>query len=443
MFADSKNNELDFISAKSASMLETNSRKSKIIIWLIMLFILCAVAWASLAKVDEIVRGVGKIIPSKHVQIIQNLEGGIVSEIFVKPGDIVETGQKLMKIDNKRNESGLGENTVSMNGLKAKAVRLYAESQGISFDESLKKLGYESLPTGLLNNEESLYIKDMQYLNNDGQMINEQINQVVIRNQELTSRISNLKEGLALTKAEIDMTEPLVYSGAASKIDLLKLQKEHNSTQTEIESAGIKIKENNAAAAEYRKKLQEGQINFRSRAQKEYNETVSEIERVSETITGFEDQVSRSEVLSPVKGIVKQIYVNTVGGVIRPGMDIMEVVPMGDVLEVEAKIKPSDIGFIHEGQKALIKFTAFDFSIYGGLDALVTYVSPDTSIEEKEVYYTVKLETSSNEIIKDGRVHKIIPGMVVSADIITGKKTIMDYILKPVLKTKQAAFSER
>ncbi|MGD9807872.1 MAG: HlyD family type I secretion periplasmic adaptor subunit [Deferribacterales bacterium] len=443
MFADSKNNELDFISAKSASMLETNSRKSKIIIWLIMLFILCAVAWASLAKVDEIVRGVGKIIPSKHVQIIQNLEGGIVSEIFVRPGDIVEAGQKLMKIDNKRNESGLGENTVSMNGLKAKAVRLYAESQGISFDESLKKLGYESLPTGLLNNEELLYIKDMQYLNNDGQMINEQINQVVIRNQELTSRISNLKEGLALTKAEIDMTEPLVYSGAASKIDLLKLQKEHNSTQTEIESAGIKIKENNAAAAEYRKKLQEGQINFRSRAQKEYNETVSEIERVSETITGFEDQVSRSEVLSPVKGIVKKIYVNTVGGVIRPGMDIMEVVPMGDVLEVEAKIKPSDIGFIHEGQKALIKFTAFDFSIYGGLDALVTYVSPDTSIEEKEVYYTVKLETSSNEIIKDGRVHKIIPGMVVSADIITGKKTIMDYILKPVLKTKQAAFSER
>jgi adhesin transport system membrane fusion protein len=443
LFRKDKNEELDFISISSASLIETSSRKSKIIIWMIMFFVVSAIVWASLAQVDEIVRGVGKIIPSRHVQIIQNLEGGIVSEIFVKPGDIVSQGQKLMKIDNKRYESSLGENTVSVNGFKAKAVRLYAESNMVSFGKALDTLGYSDLSQDLLDNEKSLYDKDIAYLKNDSDMIHEQMNQVQIRNQELASRIESLTESLALTQKEIAMTEPLIYTGAASKVDLLKLRKEHNSTSSEISSSKIRIRENNALIEESRRKLQESEINFRSKAQKEYNQTSSEIEKISETITGYKDQVERSEVLSPVEGIVKQVHINTVGGVIRPGMDIMEIVPIDDNLEVEAKIKPSDIGFIHEGQKALIKFTAFDFSIYGGLEAEVTYVSPDTTVEEKEVYYTVKLETDSNVIVKNGKEHKIIPGMVVSADIITGKKTITDYILKPVLKTKQAAFTER
>ncbi|MGE4317746.1 MAG: HlyD family type I secretion periplasmic adaptor subunit [Deferribacterales bacterium] len=443
MFKSVKLKEADFISIENASLYETHSKPSRMILWGIILFILSITLWASLAQVDEIVRSSGKIIPSRHVQVIQNLEGGIVANIYVQPGDVVSKGQKLIKIDNKVYETGLGENTVSANGLKARAVRLYAESNGLSMADAQKRLKYMDIPKELFLNETDLYNKDMSALKTDKYIIQEQINQVVIRNQELTSRIKSLKDTLELTNREISMTEPMVYRGAASKVDLIKLKKEYTSTASDIESSQIKMRENTASVQEYRQKLNQKDSEFRSKAQENYNLASADINKLSEKISGFEDQVSRSEVVSPVEGIVKQVYINTLGGVIKPGMDIMEIVPLGDKLEVEAKIKPSDIGFIHEGQKALIKLTAFDFSIYGGLEAVVTHVSPDTTVNEDEVYYIVKLQTDSSVIVKNGIKHKIIPGMIVSADIITGKKSIMSYILKPILKTKQAAFTER
>lgn len=440
---DRNTEELDFLPIETASSVEGTSYKSRMILFAIALFSFCAIVWASFAEVQEVVRGFGKIIPSRHVQVIQSLEGGIVAEIPVKAGDIVDAGQLLIRIDNKRFVSSLGENTVSLGRMKAKAVRLYAESYGANFDEALRKLNFKDIPSDALQEERSLFGKNAAYTSNDASIIREQINQVHIRNKELQERIANLNSALTLTKKEIAMTEPLIYSGAASQVDLLKLKKEANSTQSEIDSARTRIQENNANIAEYSRKLAEVSMNSRSTAQKDFNDIMTEIGKTRETITGVKDQVDRSKITSPVRGVVKQIFTNTIGGVITPGMDIMEVVPLEDKLVVEAKIKPSDIAFIKEGDRALIKLTAYDYSIYGGLHATVTHISPDTTVQEKEVFYSVQLTTDKNSIEKNGKTHRIIPGMVVQTDIITGKKTVMQYILKPIIKTKQSALTER
>ena len=198
-FKKDKNDELEFISVSSASLIETNPRKSKVILWIIIGFVFAAIIWASLAEVDEIVRGTGKIIPSSHVQIIQNLEGGVVSEVFVRPGDIVEAGQRLIKIDNKRFESSLGESRVSLNSLRARAVRLYAASRGMDFKSAEAELSFTDIPEEILYNEKNLFDKDMAALEGELSVIREQINQVNIRNQELRVRIASLEESLELT----------------------------------------------------------------------------------------------------------------------------------------------------------------------------------------------------------------------------------------------------
>lgn len=438
-----KNDELDFLSLITASRVDDTSRGSRVIIWVIMGFVLCAAIWASFAQVQEIIRGEGKIIPSRHVQVIQSLEGGIVADIPVKAGDIVDQGQVLIKLNNKKFESNLGENTVDLNQMKAKAVRLYAESHGVSFDSAVSALGLGDITPGALADERNLFEKNMAYDFNDAGMIREQIRQIQIRSTELRKRISSLNESLALNRKEMSMTEPLIYSGAASQVDILKLKKEANDITSEIESDRIKIQENDATVAEYTGKLHQVGINSRGSAQKDFNDVMAAIGKTSQTIKGVKDQVDRGQIKSPVKGVVKQLYINTIGGVITPGMDIMEVVPLEDKLVVEAKIKPSDIAFIKTGDKALIKFTAFDFSIYGGLDAVVTYVSPDTTVEDKAVFYTVRLQTDRNYISKNGQKHKIMPGMIVQADIITGKKTVMQYILKPLIKARHDALTEK
>jgi adhesin transport system membrane fusion protein len=240
------------------------------------------------------------------------------------------------------------------------------------------------------------------------------------------------------------MTEPMVAKGVRSKIDFLKLQREANEAKDRYDSIRLSIPRLESAIKEVQSTINETVFLFKSDAKLKLNEATAEFRGYRANSTALEDQVTRTIVRAPMKGIVQKLYVHTVGGVIKPGEDIIEVVPSDQTLLVEVKVKPSDIAFIYDGQKAIVKFSAYDFSIYGGLDGEVVLISADTIKDQKDnVFYTVRIKTTKNFLGRESKALKIIPGMTVNVDIITGQKSVLDYILKPILKTKQYTFSER
>jgi adhesin transport system membrane fusion protein len=284
----------------------------------------------------------------------------------------------------------------------------------------------------------------MQQLNSKITTLKEQLLQ---REQELSEAKTHkvhLKSSLEMINKEIRMTKPMVAKGVRSKVDFLKLQREGNEIEERYNAVDLSIPRLESAIKEVQSKIQESKFLFQSEAKSDLNEAVAELRGIRATSTALEDQVKRTLVRSPMKGIVQTLYVHTVGGVIQPGADIVEIVPSDQTLLVEVKIKPSDIAFIYYGQKAIAKFSAYDFSIYGGLEGKVVHISADTITDQNDnTFYTIRIKTDKNYIGDEAKPLKIIPGMTVNVDIITGKKSVMDYILKPILKTKQYTFTER
>lgn len=425
----------------SGAMLQKSPRNLQIVLFFWVFAVVGFIVWASLAEIDEIARGEGEIIPSGENQMIQNLEGGIVKEILVSEGQHVEVGQLLVRIDNQKSESSYSSSETKADALQAKIIRLRAEASDSAFDvnESLRA----SMPQ-LVANEESLYRTNTEQLKSRVNALHEQLIQ---RKQELSEAKAHkvhLKSSLDLITKEIRMTKPMVAKGVRSKVDFLKLQREANEIDERYNAANLSIPRLTSAIKEVKSKIKESRLLFQSEAKAEMNEAVAELRGIRANSMTFEDQVKRTLVRSPMKGIVQTLYVHTVGGVIKPGADIVEVVPSDQTLLVEVKIKPSDIAFIYYGQKAIAKFSAYDFSIYGGLEGEVVHISADTITDQKEnTFYTIRIKTYKNYIGDESKPLKIIPGMTVNVDIMTGKKSVMDYLLKPILKTKQYSFTER
>ncbi len=434
-----KNN--DFISYLSDVMLESNPRRSRALLWIIFFLIAAFLIWANYAKIDEITRGVGKVIPSSHVKKIQNFEGGILEEIYVKEGDVVKKGDKLLKIRDIGYLSKYKESEVSLNALKAKAQRLYAEANALPFKPS-KDLQKE-IPN-LLKYEKSLYESNKKELKNRESIIQDQINQKRNELNEAYARLNKLRRSYSLIRNEISINEPLVQKGIVSKIEFLKLKRQANDIKGDLNAISYSIPKIKSQIEELKRKKKNIYLEFQNKAKEQYNEVMAKISAMKESKTAIEDKVKRTLITSPVNGIIKTIYVNTIGGAIKPAMDIMEIVPNEDSLLIEAKIKPSDIAFIHPGAKAKVKFTAYDFSIYGALNGEVVGISADTIVDEKgDSYYLVRIKTDKNYLGTKEKPLKIIPGMIAKVEIITGKKSILDYILKPLLKAKENALTER
>ncbi len=434
-------NDLEYVSSLSEAVLSQNERKTKWILNVVFLSVIWLIVWATYAEIDEITRGDGRIIPFSKNQMVQNLEGGIVSEILVKIGAVVEQRELLLKIDNKGFESSFAENQIKLNELEARRVRLFAEANDKFFKAS--DLLISQIPL-IVANEKSLYTSHKKHLKNQLSIINEQIFQKKMELKELQGKIKNLKKSLTLINKEVKITKPLVDRGIESKKDFFKLKREQNGVRSEIENIKLSIPRVKSGIKEFNRKIQDVKLAFKNKAKREYNEIRAEIERIKSKKSAVADQVKRTLVVSPVKGKIKQIFVNTIGGVVKPGMNLIEIVPMEEKLVIEAKIKPSDIAFLYPNQKAVVKFTAYDFSIYGGLDGKVTNISADTIKDEKDnSFYLVRIETDKNFLGNEKKQLAIIPGMTVSVDIFTGKKTIMDYILKPILKAKRNALTER
>lgn len=433
--------DLQYMSSVSEAMAEQAPRGASALLWAMLLFIVIALFWAAWAELDEITRGDGEIIPSSQLQVIETLEGGAVSEILVKEGDIVEKGQVLLRIDDIRFSSSLKENQVRQYELIAKAARLKAESDNVEF---ISPEGFPEEYQSMIEQEKFLFsTRKEEMLAGLGGL--EQ--QVAQRGQELKaakSQEGQLQRSYSLLKRELDITRPLLKEGVISEVEFLRLKRQLNDLLGELSGVRLNIPRIESTLQETKQKLGESELQFRNEARRELNEVGAEVSRIKQALTGMNDRIDRAEVKAPVKGTVKQLLVNTVEGVVQPGDELLNIIPWEDTLLVEAKIRPSDIANIAPGQKAVIKVSAYDFSIYGGVGANVVFISPSTILDEEgESHYLVRLETEQPFLGTASAELPLIAGMTVGVDILTGKKTVMDYLLKPVLKAKNRALTER
>ncbi|MDF2396944.1 HlyD family type I secretion periplasmic adaptor subunit [Pseudomonas protegens] len=424
------------------ALIEDAPRVIRLTIWGIIAFFLFLVLWANFAVIDEVTKGEGKAIPSSKVQKIQNLEGGIVSELYVKEGQVVEAGAPLIRLDDTRFQSNVGETETVRLSMLLRVERLSAEvdERELNFPADAVK----DAP-GQAASEKSLYQSRRQQLHDEIGGLQEQLIQKQQELREFTSKQAQYRQQLGLQRQEIAMSEPLVAQGAVSPVEVLRLKRAEVETRGQLDATTLAIPRAESAIKEVQRKIDETRGKFRSEALTQLNEARTELNKASATGKALEDRVSRTLVTSPVRGIVKQLMVNTIGGVIQPGSDMVEIVPLNDTLLVEAKIRPQDIAFLHPGQEAVVKFSAYDYTIYGGLKARLEQIGADTITDEdkKTTYYMIKLRTDRSHLGTDEKPLLIIPGMVASVDIITGKKSILSYLLKPIIRARAEALHER
>jgi len=404
-----------------------------------MLFFLI---WASFAKIEQATRGDGKVIPSTEIQKIQHQEGGIVDAFMVKEGDKVQIGQVLMRLRDVGAAADLGASTQKFGGLQAKIARLQAEAEGMTspnFPEGLIKSVPESVQEEL-----NTFRANKLKLDSETSVLRSQLNQRQEEVNEIQTKISDTNRVIELAQQETDMIQPLVEKGSAPKRDLLQLQQQMAQHTTDLNGLRAALPRARSAIAEAQARLSDATTQMKASAQAELAQTQIEMQTIGQTLGALKDKKSRTDIRSPVDGIVKDLKINTVGGVVKPGDEVVEIVPSDDQLLVEARIRPSDIAFIYPGQKATVKLTAYDFAIYGGLPAEVVDISADTITNEKgESFYRVKVRTKMTSLKHNGQELPIIPGMVATVDILTGERTIMEYMLKPLIKTIDSAMHER
>ena len=434
-------NDYEYMNSLSAAIIHT---RPKTLHWVLMAFLVTItlfLIWASIAKIDEIARGSGKVVPNGQNQVVQNLEGGIVSEILIKEGDFVEKDQILIKISNEKSNSTAASNELKSFYLQAQIKRLESvlKKEPFVFEASDNKDLQD-----FLKNENELYLTNKKQLESKIMILKEQIRQKENELKDARQTINHMKFSVDAISKEVEMTKPMVEKGIRSQVDFLKLQREQSDARQKLQSVVLSISKIDSEILEINKKIDETyQINDSETRQK-LNEIITSLRDLEANSIASTDQVFRTIVKAPSNGIVQKLHINTIGGSVKPAQDLIEIVPTDYKLIVEVKLLPKDIAFIYHSQKAIVKFSAYDFSIYGGLDGHVINISPDTITEKDDkTYYLVRIETEKNFIGDKEKSMKIIPGMVADVDIITGKKTILDYILKPILKTKQYTFTER
>nr|WP_197979617.1 HlyD family type I secretion periplasmic adaptor subunit [Pseudomonas sp. CFBP 13602] len=424
------------------ALIDDAPRIVRLTIWGVIAFFVFLLTWAHFAVIDEVTKGDGKAIPSSRIQKIQNLEGGIVAQIYVREGQIVEAGAPLIRLDDTRFASNVGETEADRVAMELRVERLSAEVENRPLNITAQ--ARKSVPNQAAN-EESLYMSRRQQLADEIGGLQQQLVQRQQELREFSSKAEQYRSSLNLLRQEISMSEPLVARGAISPVEVLRLRRSEVETRGMLDGTTLAVPRAQAAIGEVQRKIDETRGKFRSEALTQLNEARTDLAKTQATAKGLEDRVSRTMVTSPVRGIVKQVLVNTVGGVIQPGSDMAEIVPLDDSLLVEARIRPQDIAFLHPGQKAMIKFTAYDYTIYGGLEGTLEQIGADTvqDEEKKNTFYLIKLRTNKSHLGSDEKPLLIIPGMVASVDIITGKKSVLSYLLKPIIKSRAEALHER
>ncbi|QJT79964.1 HlyD family type I secretion periplasmic adaptor subunit [Kosakonia sp. MUSA4] len=441
IFGDRKSTPIA-INEVNQAVIDDSPRVMRITLWAIFAFFICMFLWSALADIDEVTRGEGRAIPSARLQKIQNLEGGIVAQVYVRDGDIVNAGAPLIRLDDTRFRSNAEETGADRLALQARVERLTAQTNGdttLTLSPDIIK-GAPDIAKG----EMELFTTINNRVNSTIAGLNEQLVQKKQELLDMQTKAEQYRKSLQLLQQEISLSVPLISKGAISRVEVLRLQRTEVDTRGQLDTTTVAIPGAVAAVKEIESKIKETLDNTRSDALTQLNQARTDLSKAEATGKAIEDRVNRTMVVSPVRGIVQQVMVNTIGGVIQPGNDMVEIVPLDDTLLIEAKIRPQDIAFIHPGQEAMVKFSAYDYTIYGGLPAKLVQISPDTVTDKDgNSFYVIRLRTDKNHLGTDNKPLLIIPGMVASVDIITGKRTILQYLLKPLLRARADALHER
>ncbi len=428
----------DWVGDAQWSMQEQRPLRARRILWMAAAVVLSLLAWARVAEVDEVTRGEGRVIPSSQLQIAQAVDGGIIEDMLVHEGQVVTAGTILLRIDPTRFISNLRENRAEFLALTAKAARLQALTKGAPYEPPQEAI--DRVPT-IVTHQQRLYISSLEERDAQVAIAREQRDQRQREAQEARARRDQAKRGLELAAQELAVTRPLVSSGAVSEVEVLRLEREVSRLTGERDQAIARILRLQSAIIESERKIEEVELALRNQWENQLSDTLARLESLGESQTALADRVAQAEVRSPVRGTIKRVLVNTAGAVVQPGQPLVEIVPLDDALLLEARVQPRDIAFLRPNQKAVVKFTAYDFAIYGALDAVVEHISADSVIDEQGIaYFLIRVRTNEATL---GEGLPIIPGMVAQVDVLTGKKTVLDYLLKPVLRAKAHALTER
>ncbi len=412
--------------------------KARGLLYLVSIVLFLLIVWAYFAEIDEVAKGDGKVIPSQQLQVLQSYDGGIVQNILVEEGQTVEAGQVLLRVDPTRFLSSLEENTTQFAALAAKVQRLSALTQGspLRFNREL----FKKAPK-IVENERKLYNSNLAELDEVAAGSDSRITQRRQDVEEERASLSQYENMLVLSKKELAVTKPLLASGAVSEIEILRLERQIVELEGNITKSNVAIERGLNAIEEVIIAKEESRLKLINRWNQELTDATAEMARLQQSQTSLQDVVSQADIKSPINGTVQRLLINTVGGVITPGSEVVELIPQDDKLIVEAKISPKDIAFIRKGQPAILKFSAYDFSIYGGMSAEVQHISADAITNDKdETYYLIRLATQKNVTDESWT---ILPGMIVQVDILTGKKTVLNYILSPLFNVTSSALRER
>jgi adhesin transport system membrane fusion protein len=429
-----------FISQKSTALLLSSPKGARKLILIIFVFFMFAIYWAANAQLDEITKGDGKVISSKQLQKLQSLEGGIVSDVLISSGDRISIDDVLLVIDDTKFKSNLEE-------IRKKLLILEAQKESLSSELKDEPLIFSA---DLINEIPDITQQEMDFFatrQEEKESIEStyknRIEKLDNNFAEFTGKADNLRKNLKLAEEELEIYKSLQNKDLVSKVELIALEKELNNIEGQLFEAEIKAQQIETLKTEALNERDISNLSMRNKAQEKLNSILAEIEILEQSEVVALDRVNRTLIRSPVNGIVQRVLANTISSVIQPGEDLIEIVPIDDALLIEAKIRPVDIGFLSPGQDVIVKFSAYDYAIYGGLKGNLEYISADTIIDEDESYYLIKVRTDANHLETDKERLEIIPGMTASVNIVTGKKTVLDYLLKPVLRAKHNSMHER
>ncbi|MCZ4338314.1 HlyD family type I secretion periplasmic adaptor subunit [Shewanella colwelliana] len=452
--------ELEMVDDVYGAMMTDAPTSHRLIIWALSALALCFLLWAYFAELDQVTTGMGKVIPSSQIQVIQSLDGGIMQDLYVQEGMVVTKGQPLVRIDDTRFRSDFAQQEQEVYSLQANVLRLRTELNSITISdmasdwrEQVKvvkqplQFTQELVETepDLVRRQTEEYEGRLDNLSNQLEILARQIQQKQQETQELASKISTLTTSFQLVTRELELTRPLAEKGIVPEVELLKLERIVNDIRGELASVRLLRPKVKASQDEAILKRREAVFVFTAETRTQLNDMQTRLSRMTEAQVGAQDKVSKAEIVSPVNGTIKTVHINTLGGVVQPGIDIIEIVPSEDQLLIETKIVPKDIAFLHPGLPAIVKVTAYDFTRYGGLNGVVEHISADTTQDEEgNSFYLVRVRTELSSLTKDdGTQMPIIPGMLTSVDVITGQRSVLEYILNPILRARDSALRER
>ena len=433
--------EFDFANDARSAVLERTPWVAWVQTAVIALMVLAAIVWASFARLDEVTHAVGRVVPSSQLQVVQTLEPGIVNQILVREGDIVEKGEVLMQVNNVAQLSRAGEVKQKRYSLQATIARLEAANRQEATirapddaDEDLRR-NFAA--------QQATLTSDLQKFASERQILAQQVEQRKQELKELEATLEKLKSTMVPLVKEVQLTRNLKNRGFVPEIDLLRLIRQQEDIKGQIEVAESSLPRAQAAIKEAEERLAVALTVFRSENLQKLADVNNELAILSESERATEDQVARTSLRAPVRGVVNKISINSIGAVVQPGIDIVSIVPIGDTLQVEARVRPKDVAFIRPGHTASIKLTAYDYTIYGALKGEIERISADTIQDSNgEAFYSVMVSTAARHITHNGKELPIIPGMQASVDILTGEKTVLQYLLKPVSKIRSEALRE-